>query len=81
MCGTQGRWHLNFKAVARKARQLYESRLGWQNKIVFPFVVAARKTFLQYGKVSRMQKKKNEDYSHDSRCKTLHARRRATKPE
>jgi len=44
MCGTSGRWHLNFKAAARKERQLYESRLGWQNKIVFPFVVAAWKT-------------------------------------
>jgi hypothetical protein len=44
-------------------RQLYKSRSGWQKKIVFPFVVAARKTFLSYGKDWPMQKR---------RMKTIH---------
>jgi hypothetical protein len=44
MCGARGRWHLIFRQRPGEERQLYESQLGWQKKIVFPFVVAARKT-------------------------------------
>jgi hypothetical protein len=69
MCGAQGRWHINFKAAAGEERQLYESRKGWQKKIVFPFVVAARKTFSSIRESLADAKEKNENYSHDSRCK------------
>jgi hypothetical protein len=45
--------------------------LGWQKKIVFPFVVAARKTNVSIRKSFVDAKEKNENYSHESRCKGL----------
>jgi hypothetical protein len=40
-------------------RQLYKSRSGWQKKIVFPFVVAARKTNVSIRKSFVDAKEKN----------------------
>jgi predicted amidohydrolase YtcJ len=48
-------------------RQLYKSQSRWQKKFVFPFVVAARKTISSIRKRFAYAKRKNANYSHDSR--------------
>ena len=58
-----------FRGSGRGERQLYKSRWGWQKKIVFPFVVAARKTILSIRKRFVDAKEKNENYSLYSRSK------------
>src|SRR3954447_8280758 len=58
MCGAQRGLGFNFDGNGPERRQLYKSRSGWQKKIVFPFVVAARKTILPYGKDPNKQNRR-----------------------
>src|SRR4051812_23830901 len=58
MCGAQRGLGFNFDGNCPERRQLYKSRSDWQKKIVFPFVVAARKTILPYGKDPNKQNRR-----------------------